>query len=129
MTTLTRRQALHAAAWSVPVIALATAAPMAAASHPTCEPVYYRQPVLGPHDVAYITITREAVIIEYTKATDIIDINVHVAGQPSINVHRDWPKGKAKLTKTIALPGSCPTVTFVQVHGCNTHAYEGGVFA
>lgn len=104
------------------------AAPAAAAST-TCVPVCYRQPVLGPHDAAWITVTREAVIVEYVKPVDIIDINVHVKDQPSINVHESWPKGKKKLTKTIALPGFCPEVTFVQSHGSNTHYFGGGVFA
>lgn len=128
MTNLNRREILKSAAWAAPIVVLAASAPAASASN-TCEPVCYKQSKLGKYDVAYITITRTFVTIEYVKATDIIDINVHVKNQPSINVHESWPKGKTKLTKTIALPGDCPEVTFVQVHGNNTHYYGDGVFS
>lgn len=123
-TDLTRRTVVKAAAWAVPVIAVAVATPLAAASgEPTCER-YYRYEAYG-QDVADIEITATAVIITYRKTTDIQDINIHKASG-NRNIHVD---GKVKVKTQVAIPlANCEDPTFVQVHGNNTHYYGGGVF-
>lgn len=135
MPDLDRRAVIRGAAWSLPVIALAVATPLAAASgQPGCSDrahLYRPQDYsgngsMGPnHNVAEILVTGSAVIITYRKPVDLVDINVH---KPSGSVNRHENR-RVAAGESITIPlVDCEDPTFIQVHGNNAHYYGGGVF-
>lgn len=128
-----RRTLVKSAAWAAPVVALAVAAPAAAASTPTCQAETY---IFDPHttpldhgqgDAVKITIlTGSAVVFEYLRDVDSVDINVRTASGAS-NTH---PNRAAKVGETITVPlGECVDPEWIQVHGNNVHYYGAGRFA
>lgn len=121
---ITRRTALGAA-WSIPVIALAVAAPAAAASDtpPVCEKKTWVSTV-GEHDVAKITVvTGESVVVEFVKPYPN-------ATALNINGQIIWKSNDGASAGDVyyaPLDDICDP-TFIQVDGNNTHYYGGGVF-
>lgn len=118
-----RRSLLKAAAWSAPVIAIAVAAPAAAASDTVC--TNFAQSPVTQYDVAEVVIDGpgKQIIVTYKKDIDIIDVNVHTSAGNQ-NIHKAGVQaGHVEVIKILV----CDP-TFVQVHGNNTHYYGGGVF-
>lgn len=127
MTDIDRRTVAKAAAWSIPIVALAVGAPAQAASLPVCKKETYVFDKLTQNDVASILIvTGQLLTVTYVKA---------YRNQTSINLNHNivWRSPDngvaAGLVKTFDLSvlGICDP-TFIQVDGNNTHYLGGGVF-
>lgn len=122
----TRRQILKAAAWTIPAVAVAVAAPAIAASD-TCPEDTYFHPAsdTDPWDGVQITIrtghSLEAIFLrDYPHAT-ALNINGQI-----IEKIDTAPAGTVFLADLAQL-GVCDP-TFVQVDGTNVHYYGNGVF-
>lgn len=131
--TVERRTVLKGAAWSVPVIALAVAAPAQAAAS-TCEGQLY---IYDPRDsdlnggeknnVAKMTIlTGSHIEIEFLKTVGHPHVNIRRAGKGTQNYHyaRTVNAGE-KFTYPL---DECEDPEWIQVAGNNVHYYGGGVF-
>lgn len=129
----TRRTVVTGAAWAVPVIAMAIATPLAAASQPPCgNEVYWYNPKdyasggsMGPaHNVATIqVVVGVGVTVTFVKAYPNATA-INIDGK----IVKKWDGGaKPGDAFTFALDGCCDP-TFIQVDGNNTHYYGGGVF-
>ena len=133
-----RRNLIKAAAWATPVVALAIAAPQAAASEPGTCTTYGIKFTHTPtqYDVAKITVVVGSFLrIEYIKDVDLLEINVHIKGQ-SKNIKNTKPVKAgyvyevpfSSLFPYASASDKCLDLTFVQVHGNNTHYYGNGVY-
>ena len=114
MSVLTRRQLVTAAAWSIPVIALAVAAPAAAASK-DCPPVTCGGTA---QDNGTYVVDGSTLTIFYRVRPDVVDINVRYAGGRTVNIHKDASVVPASRIYTVALQGA---PEWIQVHGFNSH--------
>lgn len=107
-----RRKAL---AWTIPVIALAIAAPAAAASgggSVTCGG--------SQNDNGTYVVDNKAgtLTIFYRVRPDIVDINIRYAVGTSQNIHLDASVVPASLIYVVSLRAQA---AWVQVHGFNAH--------
>jgi hypothetical protein len=106
------------AAWSIPVIALAVAAPAAAASTDPQLAVTCADPRAG-----VFTIIGSTIVIKYRTAPDIYEANIHFAngGSVSFGTNYGTGPGRGATTWTITLPAA---PAWVQVHGFDVHYGE-----
>ncbi|WP_126412673.1 hypothetical protein [Acidipropionibacterium jensenii] len=118
-----RRTVLKTAAWSAPVVALAVAAPQAAASGsgnttPTCG---------SAGDNGTFTVTKNQdgtylIVVNYKEAPDIYEANVRTeSGSFSYGTNYNSAPAKGSKTWTITVPGK---PVWIQIHTFNSHFGE-----
>ena len=84
MSEISRRQAMLGAAWSLPVVALAVAAPLAAAS-PTQHGIYC---VTDDPDVESVTSANTTMLVHIRSgAQNAIDVTIRQQGYPEYHVN------------------------------------------
>lgn len=128
MTTISRRDALRTAAWCAPLIALAVAAPAAAASN-VCTNLYDFNPKPNdPHNRVRVTIANATVTFTVIQPLDSVDFNIRWLDGTTKNHH---PNRGAAAGEVFAfpIPGGACDVKWIQSHRNNTYYYGGGVFA
>lgn len=118
MTVLTRRAALKAAAWSVPVVAAAVAVPAVTASQDddvvTCGG--------SAQDNGTYTVQGNRLTISYRTAPEIYAVNARGNGwQRSYGTNYSTAPARGTRTWEIAL---LDDPTWIQVHGFNAHFGE-----
>lgn len=120
-----RRAVVRSAAWSLPVIAVAVAAPGAAASTPPDPktPVTCGNRASG--DNGTYTVDDSRVIVSYVTAPDIYEINVHFVDGSSASYGTNYNTAPAAGSLQWAIETG-KTIAWVQVHTFNTH-YQDGV--
>ena len=122
-----RRSVIKAAAWSMPVIALAVSAPAAAASGPTPPTAYVTCGADAMNDNGTYTVTKNdngttTITVIYKTAPDIYEINVRTtAGNFSYGTNYGSAPMKGSTSWTIVVPAK---VTWAQVHSFNSHFGE-----
>jgi hypothetical protein len=123
--TLTRRTVIKGAAWSIPVIAAATAVPLATASTSGSKDPAVTCGSTAAGDNGSYTVTDQRVIVSYDTAPDIYELNAHFTDGTSASYGTNYG--------TAPTPGSLQwdvetgkPVSWVQVHSFNTH-YQNGV--
>ena len=131
MTDIDRRAILRGAAWAAPVIALAVAAPTAAASEtpPKCTNLYDFTPAADdPNNRVRITIANGQVTFTIVKHVDSVDFNIQWLDKgPHFNYHPNHA-GAVGETFTFPIRAQECDVKWIQAHGNNVHYYGGGVF-
>lgn len=116
---LSRRSLIRGAAWSAPVIALAVATPLAAASEAsavvkTCGGT--------PYDNGTYTVQGNILTIQYRTAPDIYEINARGDGwSKSFGTNYGAAPARGSLTWSVVLPAA---PKWIQVHGFNAHFGE-----
>ena len=123
--TLSRRTIIKGAAWTIPVIAAATAVPLASASTKgTADPVVTCGSAAAGDNGSY-TISGERVIISYDSAPDIYELNAHFRDGTSASYGTNYGTAPAAGSLQWDVETGKP-VSWVQVHSFNTH-YQNGV--
>lgn len=121
-TPLSRRTVIKGAAWSIPVIAAATAVPLAAASSTGSKTVTCGSKAAG--DNGSYTIDGTRIIVSYRTAPDIYEINVHFADGTSASYGTNYATAPARGTLRWAVETG-KAISWVQVHSFNTHFQNG----
>lgn len=129
--TTTRRSLLGATAWTIPVIAVAVAAPQAAASQPapTDPPVVVCGGPTGAfpdQDNGTYTVDHEnnRITVVFKTRPDSLDLNVRTADGWTKNYHPNLNSLGADLVWIVQVPPGHGRITWVQVHGFNSHYGE-----
>ncbi|MGN7862409.1 hypothetical protein ACTJI8_17635 [Microbacterium sp. 22303] len=122
-TMLSRRTIVKGAAWSIPVIAVAAAAPMAAAS--TRKAAVVCGNVQDGDNGRYV-VDQNMVAVTYARVPDIYEVNVHYADGSSISFGTNFGNAPTAGSTSWTVPTDPDKqIAWVQVHTFNTHFQNG----
>ena len=122
-----RRQVVKAAAWAVPVVALAATAPLAAASTPNTPdpdtPIGYCGTFHSQGNNGTYLVFGNRIVVSYHTVPDIYEVNLRLKNGQSLSFGTNYGTAPApgSLTWVIDFP---PGIAWVQVHGFNDHYGE-----